>query len=205
MPIAPQAISTGRLASTRPKPPRAGRQPGFCSRGFGHSVARPTNETASTIAAAHQKITSGTGRSVRTEMPWAMRNTLRSAWLDRQLAHEGLAPGVLGHVALDLEDALDVRLELEGGGLPGLDRLLDVVAVQVDVVLGVRAHDDRDLVALPHLDVLHAPNGLAALDLDPVHRRLSATAVATPTSHRHHDCHHDHRERRHEQPDALVP
>src|SRR5215208_3964787 len=117
MPIAPQAISTGRLASTRPKPPRAGRQPGSCSRGFGHSVASPTNDTARTIAAAHQKMTSGTGRSVRTEMPWAIRNTLGSAWLDRQPAHQRLAPGVLGHVALDLEDALDVRRELEGRGL----------------------------------------------------------------------------------------
>ena len=68
-PIAPHTISTGRLAIARPMPPGRGRQPGSSSRGFGHSVASATNETARTTDAAHQKITSGTGRSVRTEMP----------------------------------------------------------------------------------------------------------------------------------------
>src|SRR5215212_6213142 len=101
-------ISTARLARTRPMPPGSGRHDDSSSRGFGHSTARATKETASTIDAPHQKITSGTGRSVRTEMPCAIRNTRTSVGLDGERAHQRLAAGVLRHVALDLEDALDV-------------------------------------------------------------------------------------------------
>src|SRR3954453_13332221 len=172
MPIAPQRISTGRLAGPRPNAPRGPPHPGSCSRGVGHSVASPTNETARTIAAAHQKITSGTGRSVRTEMPWAMKNTLRSVRLDRQLGHLRLAGCVLGPVALDVEDALGIRREPEDGRLARRDRLLDVHAVDMDVVLGVRGDDQRDLVALLHLEVLHAAHRVAALDLEAEDVRL---------------------------------
>ncbi len=74
-PIAPQTISTGRLPSARPTPPGSGRQPAFSSRGCGHRTASATKEMTSTIAAAHQNSHSGIGRSVRTEMPCAIRNT----------------------------------------------------------------------------------------------------------------------------------
>src|SRR5262245_58183436 len=148
MPIAPQTISTGRLPSARPIPPGSGLQVGLWRRGSGHRLASPTKETTSTIAAAHQNSHSGTGRSVRTEMPWAISNTCGSAGLDGQLAEQRVRALVLGLVTLDLEDTLDVRGEPEGGGLARRDRLLDVVAVQVHVVGRVRAHDDGHLVAL---------------------------------------------------------
>src|SRR4051812_20267064 len=115
--MAPQRISTGRLASARPMPPGSGLHSGVCSRGCGHSTASATNDRASTAAAAHQKTTSGTGRSVRTEMPWAISSTRVSAGLDCQLGEEGLPALVLGLVALDLEDALDVGTEIEPGRL----------------------------------------------------------------------------------------
>ena len=73
--MAPQAISTGRLASARPAPPGSGRQRRSSSRGSGQSEASATNEAKRTTAAAHQNSHSGTGRSVRTEMPCAIRNT----------------------------------------------------------------------------------------------------------------------------------
>src|SRR6185503_5029476 len=233
MPIAPQAISTGRLAIALPMPRGSGLQEGFWSRGSGHSVARPTNETTSTIAAAHQNSHSGTGRSVRTEMPWAISNTRRSAGLDGQLAEQRVPALVLGLVALDLEDALDVGCELEGGRLPGLDRLLDVVAVQVDVVGRVGADHDGHLVALLHLDVGRAADDLAVIDLDPVDgrlrwsgrlggrgtttrraglalgggvglHRLVTVVVAAATRDRDHDGHHGDDRSRHQQPYALV-
>src|SRR5918995_85075 len=50
-----------------------------------------------------------------------------------------IAAAVLGHVTLDLELALEGRLELEARGLSGRDLLLDVVAVQVNVVRRVGA------------------------------------------------------------------
>src|SRR5919202_749085 len=68
---------------------------------------------------ASQKMTSGTGRSVRTEMPCAIRNTRSSVGLDRQLAHERVAAGLLRDVTLYLEDALDVRDEVEPRRLTG--------------------------------------------------------------------------------------
>ena len=65
-----------------------------------------------------------------------------------------LAAGVLGHVALDLEHALDRRLEAELRGLARRDLLLDVVAVQVDVVGRVGAHREQHAVAV--LDLISA-------------------------------------------------
>src|SRR5215211_837189 len=233
MPIAPQAIWTGRLASVRPMPPGSGLEVGFWRRGSGQRLASPTNETTSTIAAAHQNSHSGTGRSVRTEMPWAISNTRRSAGLDGQLAEQRVPALVLGLVALDLEDALDVGGELEGGGLPRRDRLLDLVAVQMHVVGRIGAHDDRHLVALRHLYVGGTARDLTALDLDAVDgglrgnglmgllvrvgvrpaaafrcgrrglRRLVA-AVAAAARDRDHDGHHGDDRSRHQQPNALV-
>ena len=107
MPIAPQMISTGRLASTRPIPPGSGRQVGFCRRGSGHSTASATNETTRTIAAAHPNSHSGMGRSDRTEIPWPIRNTGASLRFDYERPDQRVAAGVLGHVALDLELALE--------------------------------------------------------------------------------------------------
>src|SRR5215218_10254273 len=125
-PIAPHTISTGRLASARPIPPGSGRQVGFWRRGAGHRTASATNETTSTIAAAHPNSHSGIGRSERTEIPCPIRNTEKSLRFDYERPQQRVAAGVLGHVALDVELALEVGLEPEGRGPPGLDRLLDV-------------------------------------------------------------------------------
>ena len=107
--MAPQTISTGRLASTRPMPPGSGRQLGFWRRGSGHRTASATNETTSTIAAAQPNSHSGMGRSDRTEIPCPIRNTGASPGFDYERSDERVAAGVLGHVALDLELALEVR------------------------------------------------------------------------------------------------
>src|SRR5215204_6680750 len=165
-PIAPQTISTGRLASTRPIPPGSGRQVGFWRRGSGQSTASATNETTSTIAAAHPNSHSGIGRSERTEIPCPIRNTERSPGFDYEGGDQRVTTGVLCHVALDLELALEVRLELKAGGLPRRNLLLDVVAVQVDVVGRFGAHDDHDRVALLGLDLRGPTGDLAPADPD---------------------------------------
>src|SRR5919107_2283783 len=130
MPIAPQTISMGRLARTRPIPPGSGRQVGFWRRGSGHRTASATNETTSTIAAAQPNSHSGIGRSDRTDIPCPIRNTRASARFDYECPHERVAARVLRHVTLELELAFQVGLEPERRGLPRLDRLLDVVAVE---------------------------------------------------------------------------
>src|SRR5215211_6682726 len=110
-PIAPQTISTGRPASVRPKPPGRGRHSSRWSRGSGHRTASATNDTTSTIAAAQPKSHSGIGRSDRATRPCASGITNWSGWLNDQAADEGIPAGIFGYMALDLEDALDVRLE----------------------------------------------------------------------------------------------
>src|ERR687897_2675439 len=124
-PMAPHTISTGRLANARPIPPGSGRQVGFWRRGSGHRTASATNETTSTIAAAQPNSHSGMGRSDRTEIPCPIRNTGGSPGFDYEGSDQRIAAGVLGHVALDLELALEIRRELETHSLPGLDFLLD--------------------------------------------------------------------------------
>ncbi len=65
------SASTARLPRTRPIPPGSGRQPGCCSRGVGHSTARPANDATSTIAAAQPNSHSGIGSVVRWTSPCA--------------------------------------------------------------------------------------------------------------------------------------
>src|SRR5215207_4255955 len=120
-PTAPQTISTGRLASARPTRPGRGRQLGFWRRGSGHRTASATNETTRTIAAAHPNSHSGMGRSERTEIPCPIRNTGASPGFDYEGPDQRISPGVLGSVALDLEFALELRLEPESRRLPGPD------------------------------------------------------------------------------------
>ena len=141
-PIAPQTISTGRLASTRPSRPAAAAsrvlQPRLRPQGgerderdHQHDRGRPPEDDL-----RHRQV-----RADRDAVG-DQEHALRQSGSTVSLRHQRLATGVLGHVALDLEDALDVGRELEGRGLARLDVLLDVVAVQVDVVVRVGADDD---------------------------------------------------------------
>ena len=50
----------------------SGRSRTLSSSGSRHSSARPTNETTSTIAAAHANSQVGTGRTCLPTMPWAL-------------------------------------------------------------------------------------------------------------------------------------
>src|SRR5215213_7989498 len=161
-PMAPQTISTGRLASARPIPSGSGRQPGFWRRGSGHRTARATNETTRTIAAAQPNSHSGMGRSDRTEIPCPIRNTGASPGFDYEARDQRLAAGVLRVVALHLEFAFEIRCELQARRLPRLDPLLDVVAVQVGVIGRVSADHDDDGVALLRVDLLGAAHHLPA-------------------------------------------
>ena len=86
----------------------------------GHRTASATNETTSTIAAAHPNSHSGMGRSdaYRDPVRDQEHGLVRRGSTTRR-ADERVAPRVLGHVALDLELALEVRPEPEAGRLPG--------------------------------------------------------------------------------------
>src|SRR5215208_4848310 len=171
-PMVPQTISTGRLASARPIPSGSGRQPGFWRRGSGHRTARATNETTRTIAAAQPNSHSVMGRSDRTEIPCPIRNTGASPGFDYEARDQRLAAGVLRVVALHLEFAFEIRCELEARRLPRLQLLLDVVAVQMDVIGRVSADHDEDGVALRRVYLLGAARDLPAPDLDKCdHRR----------------------------------
>src|SRR5918995_1826902 len=229
-PMAPQTISTGRLPSTRPMPPGSGRQPGFWRRGSGHRTASATNETTSTIAAAQPNSHSGMGRSDRTEIPCPIRNTGGSPGFDYEGSDQRIAAGVLGHVTLDLELALEVRLEPEPRGLAGRDLLLDVVAMQVDVVRRVSGHHDHNGVALLDPDLGGAAADRASANVDPgdhgprlggriglsvgsaVLPGLSGAsglgrgfALVIPARARDPEREHGHQRGRDDQPDALIP
>src|SRR5215212_2450592 len=225
-PQAPQTISTGRLASKRPIPAGSARQVGFWRRGSGQRTASATNETTSTMAAAQPNSHSGIGRSDRTDIPCPIRNTGASPGFDYERREERVAAGVLGLVALDLELALEIRLEPEAHGLPGLDRLLDVVAVQVDVIGRIRVHHDHHGVALRRMDLLRAAYDLPAADLDARHhgrrrRRLlgvglaiaaggrrglsCVVALVVPARARDDEREHGHDYGGDDQPYALIP
>src|SRR5688572_22711091 len=75
-------------------------------------------------------------------------------------------------MALYLELAFEVRLDPEAGGLSGRRLLLDVIAVQMDVVGGVGPHDDDDGVALLRPDLGRAAGDLAPANADARDLRL---------------------------------
>jgi hypothetical protein len=52
-------------------------------------------------------------------------------------------------MALELEDPLDIRPEDKPPGLPGSGVLVDVVAVKMELVRRVGAHDDAPPTAAP--------------------------------------------------------
>ena len=70
-PATPQASSTARAPSSRPRPPGSGRHGGSWSRGAGHRAASAANDATSTIAAAQPNSHSGIGRLVRWTSPCA--------------------------------------------------------------------------------------------------------------------------------------
>ena len=96
---------------------------GSCRRGSATAPRAPTNETTSTIAAAHPNSHLG-HRQVRTDRDPVgdQEHGERHSGSTMSVADQRLAAGVLGHVALDLEIALDVGRELEGRRLARLDR-----------------------------------------------------------------------------------
>src|SRR3954452_15633611 len=69
---------------------------------------------------------------------------------------------------LDHEDPVDLGREVEAHAAALLHVLVEVVAVHVDLVGYVGRDGESDGVALVHLDLLHAPDGLGVLhdDLD---------------------------------------
>src|SRR3954452_20043337 len=71
-----------------------------------------------------------------------------------------------GFLELDHEAPVDCGREAEGDLSVGGDVLVDVVAVDVDLLGRVRVDGEVDGVALVDVDVLDAPDGLLVLDVD---------------------------------------
>src|SRR5215211_8707599 len=99
----------------------------------------------------------------------------------------GLHIGQLFLVLLELDDepAGDRRRHLEAHAAPGLDVLVHVVAVEVHLVGGVRAHGEIDRLALLPLQVLRAAHGLGVADLDGRRDRQRQQHGALPAAHRY--------------------
>src|SRR5688500_441791 len=123
-------------------PPGKGRQLSRWSFGSGHRTASATNETTSTIAAATPTNHPGVGRSERATSPCASWITPASRRLNDDLRHERVSAGVLRHVALQLEHALEIGREPEPCGRAGRRVHGDVVAVQVELIRSIARNDD---------------------------------------------------------------
>ena len=75
-------------------------------------------------------------------------------------------------VELDLEPARNRRCDRNAQRLPGPERALDVVAVDVDLLARIGADDEHDFAALLDLRPLDAATWLAAVDDDHDLQRL---------------------------------
>src|SRR5256885_1279394 len=110
---------------------------------------------------------SPTGARRSLPAAWSGKARPRAQTMGRATSFDGQLDDLeLPALELRLEDARDVRRELDPDRPPGVDVLVQVVAVDVHLIGDVGMDDDRDLLALPRGGALDAADGLAALDLD---------------------------------------
>ena len=171
MPISPQTTSVTRLVSARESHAGSAANPPSCSRGWGHRTARATNEMTSTTAAAQPNSHSGIGRSVRPTMPCAILEDHEGSTTSRAISGSLPASSAVWLSISKMPSMSALKRKLAGA--PRLGLLLDVVAVQVDLVGRglVGAHLHADLVALRDLDPLDAALGRAVAQGDLLRRR----------------------------------
>ena len=119
----------GRAGPARAPPP-SGRQRSSSKRGSRQAAESAKKETIRTIDAPQANSQAGIGRSCRATSACASGRTLE------QVSRVDLSSSDLFLAALELglEDPFDRRREVEGDRAAGLDVLLDVVAVHVDLV-----------------------------------------------------------------------
>ena len=155
---APQAISTGRLAECAAD--AAGeRAPARASAGAAGATALRAQRTRRRERSPRPTRTATPAPAGPSGPRCRGRSGTRAAQLGStvSLPTSGSRPASSAMWLSISKIALDVRRELERRRLTRLDLLLDVVAVQVDVVGGVRVTTMRHPVALRHPDVRGPP------------------------------------------------